>query len=60
MYDTHFNVVCDLGDGTAMNISGSAVFDHEPTEDDIRKLPMMKGKVVQVAFTFHKMDGGDN
>lgn len=60
MYNTHFNVTCDLGDGTATNISGSAVFDHEPTEEDIRKLSILKGKVIKIAFSFHKMEGGDS
>jgi len=60
MYNTHFNVTCDLGDGTATNITGTVVFDHEPTEEDIRKLPMLKGKVIKIAFSFHKMEGGDS
>lgn len=57
MYNTHFTIVCDLGDGTASSISGSAVFDHQPTEDDIVKLPMVKGKVIKVSFAFEKIGG---
>lgn len=57
MYNTHFNIVCDLGDGTMTTFSGTAVFDHQPSEDDIAQLPMVKGTVIRISFTFEKMEG---
>lgn len=57
MYNTHFKIICDLGNDVVATFSGTAVFDHQPSKDDIAQLPMVKGKVVSISFTFEKMEG---